>query len=65
MGGGRLHAREQAARILRNYHRYADFLFRCYMDSRSHLTLAPANFQFALYASGEYSRLLESEWETE
>ena len=51
--------------FLRNYHRYADFLFRCYMDSRSHLTLAPANFQFALYASGEYSRLLESEWETE
>lgn len=50
--------------FLRNYHRYADFLFRCYMDSQPHQKLAPANFQFALYASGEYSRLLESEWET-
>jgi hypothetical protein len=34
------------------------------MDSQPHQKLAPANFQFALYASGEYSRLLESEWET-
>ena len=50
--------------FLRNYHRYADFLFRCYMDSQSHRKLTPANFQFALYASGEYSRLLESQWET-
>jgi hypothetical protein len=53
-----------AEEFLRNYHRYADFLFRCYMDSQPHQKLAPANFQFALYASGEYSRLLESEWET-
>ena len=50
--------------FLRNYHRYADFLFRCYMDGEAHRKLGPENFQFTLYASGEYSRLLESEWET-
>lgn len=50
--------------FLRNYHRYADFLFRCYMDSQAHRKVGPENFQFTLYASGEYSRLLESEWET-
>jgi hypothetical protein len=50
--------------FLRNYHRYGDFLYRCYMDSQPHRVLEPANFRFSLYASGEYSRLLESEWET-
>lgn len=50
--------------FLRNYHRYADSLFRCYMDSEQHLAITPSQFPFELYASGEYSRLLESEWET-
>jgi hypothetical protein len=35
------------------------------MDSRPYRTVASANFQFILYASGEYSRLLESEWAAE
>ena len=51
--------------FLRNYHRYADFLYRCYMDSEPHGTVASANFRFALYASGEYSRMLESVWAAE
>ena len=51
-----------AEEFLRNYHHYADFLYRCYMDSEPHRTVASANFHFELYASGEYSRLLESEW---
>jgi hypothetical protein len=51
-----------AEEFLRNYHHYADFLYRCYMDSEPHRTVASANFRFALYASGEYSRMLESEW---
>lgn len=49
--------------FLRNYHRYADFLFRCYMESEPHSAVTAAQFPFELYASGEYSRLLESEWE--
>jgi len=48
--------------FLRSYHRYPDFLFRCYMEAEPYHTLPPENFQFALYASGEYSRMLETEW---
>jgi hypothetical protein len=51
--------------FLRHYHRYADLMFRCYMESQPHPILAPANFRFDLYASGEYSRMLESEWNSD
>jgi hypothetical protein len=51
-----------AEEFLRNYHRYADVLYRSYMDSQPHRAVASANFHFELYASGEYSRMLESEW---
>ena len=43
-------------------HRYPDFLYRCYMESEPYESLPSANFQFTLYASGEYSRMLETEW---
>lgn len=48
--------------FLRSYHRYPDYLYRCYMESETYEVLLSANFRFALYASGEYSRMLESEW---
>jgi hypothetical protein len=32
------------------------------MATEAHGALAPANFRFEIYASGEYSRMLESEW---
>jgi hypothetical protein len=32
------------------------------METESYQRLPAANFRFALYASGEYSRKLESEW---
>ncbi len=51
-----------AEEFLRNYHRCADALYRCYLDSQAHEPLLAANFRFDLYASGEYSRMLESEW---
>lgn len=54
-----------AEEFLRNYHRYADFLYQCYMDSQPYRTVASANFRFDLYASGEYSHMLESEWATD
>jgi hypothetical protein len=50
--------------FLHNYHRYADSLFRCYVESEPHRSITAVEFSFELYASGEYSRLLESEWET-
>jgi hypothetical protein len=52
-----------ADEFLRNYHRYADSLFKCYMDAEQYPALDARRFHFALYASGEYSRLLESQWE--
>jgi hypothetical protein len=51
-----------AAEFLHNYHRYADSLFQCYMELETRRVDAK-NFHFALYASGEYSRMLESQWE--
>ncbi len=51
--------------FLRNYHRYADALYRCFIELEPHLVATPRNFGFDLFASGEYSRLLESEWGTE
>jgi hypothetical protein len=51
-----------AEEFLRNYHRFADALYQCYTESEPHRVIAAANFRFDLYASGEYSRLLESEW---
>jgi hypothetical protein len=49
--------------FLRNYHRYADGLYRSFMESQPHRTAAARNFRFDLYASGEYSRMLESAWD--
>jgi hypothetical protein len=54
-----------ADEFLRNYHRYADALYHSFMESEPHPLVGAANFRFELYASGEYSRLLESEWEKE
>jgi hypothetical protein len=51
-----------ADEFLRNYHRYADSLYRCFMESQPHRSIAAANFRFDLYASGEYMQLLEKEW---
>jgi hypothetical protein len=48
--------------FLRSYHRYADSLYQCYMHSLVHRTITSANFRFELYASGEYTRMLETEW---
>lgn len=49
--------------FLGSYHRYGDALFRCYMESQPHRTISSRNFHFDLFASGEYSRMLEAEWD--
>jgi len=51
--------------FLRNYHRYADALHRAFLASQPHRALTAGNFRFELYASGEYSRLLEAKWAAE
>ena len=49
--------------FLLNYHRYGDLLYQGFMEAEPHSAIGAANFRFQLYASGEYSRLLESKWE--
>lgn len=53
-----------AEEFLRSYHRYADAMYECYMESQPYAGLAARDVRLELYASGEYSRLLESEWGT-
>lgn len=48
--------------FLRGYHRYVDSLYQCYLDAEPHCEIEAQNFPFDLYASGEYSQMLETEW---
>jgi len=49
--------------FIRYYYRFADQLYTCRQSLDNFVILPPENFIFELYASGEYSRLLEREWE--
>lgn len=51
--------------FLGNYHRYTDALYRAFLSTTQHAALSPVSFRFELYASGEYSRLLEARWSEE
>jgi hypothetical protein len=53
---------ELSDEFVRQYYRYADQLYACYLSLASHAQINCAEFEFDLYASGEYSRLLEKEW---
>jgi len=50
--------------FLRSYDKYADHFYTCFLELHSHRTITAANFNFELYASGEYAGMLESEWGT-
>jgi hypothetical protein len=49
--------------FIRNYFRYADHLFACRQQMQAFTEVTMENFHFEIYASGEYSRLLEKAWE--
>jgi len=49
--------------FLRHYYRFADHFFACTQSLTPFTAASPANFHFELYASGEYSKMLEREWE--
>ena len=51
-----------AADYLRSYYRFADYSYTCWKDACNFPTLAAQEFSFVLYASGEYSQLLEEQW---
>ena len=48
--------------FIRNYYRFADQLFLC-AQAGAHPDIHSSEFEFELFASGEYSRMLEREWE--
>ena len=49
--------------FIRNYFRYADHMFACRQQMQPFTEVSVENFHFNIYASGEYSRLLEKAWE--
>ncbi len=49
--------------FIRHYYRYADHIFECSRSMRSFALIRSSNFDFDLFASGEYSRMLEREWQ--
>lgn len=48
--------------FVRYYHRFADHLFACRQQLLPFTRLHSFNFEFDLYTSAEYSRMLEQEW---
>jgi hypothetical protein len=49
--------------FVRNYYRYADSIFACHQGMKPFAGIRSRNFAFDLFASGEYSRKLEREWQ--
>ncbi|MEZ5401099.1 MAG: hypothetical protein R2729_15615 [Bryobacteraceae bacterium] len=54
-----------ATEFVRNYYRYADHMYLCRQHSTTYPDLPAAEFDFDLFASGEYARILEREWNSE
>jgi hypothetical protein len=51
--------------FLRNYYRYADQLYASRQLLWAFSDISPSQFDFDLFASGEYSRMLEMQWKEE
>lgn len=51
------------AGFIRHYYRYADQLYQARLHLEPVKSLPAEAFRFELYASGEYSKMLENEWE--
>jgi len=51
-----------ADEFVRNYYRYADQLFASRQSHGSYISIESMGFDFEIFASGEYSKMLEREW---
>lgn len=49
--------------FIRHHYRFADQLFQCHQQLAAFTRLRSSDFSFELYASGEYARMLERQWE--
>lgn len=54
-------ARTLSPDFVRNYYKYTDAIFKVMMQGEA-AEVDEHEFEFSLYASGEYSRILEREW---
>jgi len=48
--------------FIRNYYRFADQIFQCLQTQGSFANLSDFPLEFDIFASGEYSRMLERQW---
>jgi hypothetical protein len=48
--------------FLRHYHSAAALMYQSFIDAEPHRAIDGNYFQFELYASGEYTKLLETQW---
>jgi hypothetical protein len=48
--------------FVRNYYRFADQMFLCKQTAVTFTEIKDCGFEYEIYASGEYSRMLEREW---
>jgi hypothetical protein len=51
--------------FLRHYHNAASLMYQAFMDAELYHPISGKNFLFDLYASGEYTKMLETEWSAE
>jgi hypothetical protein len=49
--------------FLKNYHRFADHAYICFQHLEAFLPLDARRFDFQIYASEEYARILSDQWE--
>jgi hypothetical protein len=51
--------------FLENYHRFADYAYICFQQMKAYQPMDGNRFDFQIYASEEYSRLLSEQWQTQ
>ena len=51
--------------FLEHYHRFADYSYICFQQMKPWQPTDGASFDFPIYASEEYSRLLSEQWQTQ
>jgi len=51
--------------FLEHYHRFADHAFICFQQMKPYQAMDENSFQFEIYASQEYSRILSDEWQSD
>jgi hypothetical protein len=49
--------------FLENYHRFADYSYVCFQQMKAYQPLENGTFDFQIYASEEYSRILAEQWQ--